>query len=1140
VLQVTYTFVTCTLLHSLFLSSRIVVLVSDDTQVRFHLFDRRPAKQIDQKGNTLKTLYLALALFAILLPSTESKLFGQSTNARLTGQITDNSGASIIGAHVSVTNADTAQTQTVDTNEQGVYLISSLPPGPYAITVEQQGFQRQIQTGIVLTVSQSATLNISLKPGTVEETVNVTGDAALINTTSAEISTEVNAKAVVQLPLNGRDPSSLVFLAPGATNVRNEAGTYTTGPVFPTETGASVNGGRQGSVLYLLDGVSNMDDYNMLTAPFPNADATQEFRVISNNFDARYGFAPSAVVTVETKSGSNSFHGDAFEFLRNQDFNAKNWFSHVVDPLLRNQFGGGVGGPVVKDKLFFFVNYQGTRSSTATSGNIIYTPTAAMLNGDFSAIPQTLRAPFATVGNKPNQINPSLFNPASVTIAETALPLGQGSNGAVSFSTAPTINNFDEVTDRVDYIQSDKRRLMIRTYINYFTEPQSATNGNILSVVNGQEDEDYNAALSHTWTATPSTVNVLSLFWTQMAGHTHAVSPDINGQDVCLHRYINVSDAPYTGNQCFISGFSVTSAFATASFNPAQELRTTYGVYETFIKNAGRHSISVGANLQHEKAVNIGAFPGNAAVTFNGSYTGLGLSDFLLGYLYSFSQGAGQIADTSGPRIGFFGQDAFRFRPNITITAGLRWDPNTPPSSAGGRGDGFNPGQQSTVFPNAPTGMIFPGDKGLNSGLMPTTYGYWEPRLGIAWQPKQLQHTSIRAAFGMFTAPLSYVMYNHMALSAPFSPTYTFNGTPTTPLSFSNPYSSYAGTGGQNPFPPFVSVANPPPSNYVFLKPVTISGAFAGNFKLGITQSWNVSVQQQFGNDLSLQIAYVGSESYHQSLGIDENPGIFANAGARTTYPAFGAVLVNTSNGTANYQALQVSLEKHLSHNLQLQSNFTWSKAIDTAATGDLSVGGSLLPDPFDLQWNRGISALNVPIISVTNLVYTTPRLPSISNRLFREALGGWEVSAIITSQSGTPVTILGANGSNNSQSQQSEDRADVTGQPFHIRQGGRTQWINQYFNTGAFTNNAPGTFGDSGKNFFAGPPVNTTDMGLIRNFVFPKNIGMQFRWEMFNAFNHPDFGVPGNVVGASNFGKITGIGFIPPRVGQAALKLSF
>jgi hypothetical protein len=1069
-----------------------------------------------------------------------SLVWGQAAGASLSGQVTDSSGAAVPEAQVMVRNVETNLVQNVATNGQGEYQITPLPPGRYALTVQRQGFETYVQNGLILTVNQSATQNVQMKPGAVQQTVSVTANAEVLNTNSAEISSLVDQNAVVQLPLNGRDPSTLVFLAPGATNVKNEAGTYTTGPVFPTETGASVNGGRQGSVYYLLDGVSNIDDYNMLTAPFPNADATQEFRVITNNFDARYGFAPSAVVSIETQSGTNKFHGGVFEFLRNQDLNATNWFSHVVDPLHRNQFGGYGGGPIRRDKLFFFANYQGTRASSATSGNVIYTPTAAMLNGDFSGVSTTLKPPFATVGGKPNQINPALFSPAAVMIAKTALPQGQAANGAVSYTTAPTINNFDEFTGRLDYTLSDRQRLMLRSFTDYFTEPQSATNGNILSVVNGQKDEDYNNVFGHTWTISPSAVNVASLFWTQMSGHTHAVSKDINGQDVCLHRYIDVVDAPYTGGQCFISGFSVTGGFTTASFNPAEEVRTTYGIYDTFTKTLGNHTLSMGTNLQHETAVNIGAYPGNAGLGFSGSYTGLGLADFLLGDLASFSQGAGQIVDVRGWVPGFFLQDQYRFRPNLTITAGLRWDPNIPPSSAGGWGDGFNPGQTSTRFPNAPTGMIFPGDKGLDSGLMPTTWNYWEPRLGVAWQPSGLPKTVFHGAFGIFTEPLMYVMYNHMALSAPFSPTYSFNGTSTTPLSFQNPWSSFPGTGGVSPFPPFVTIGYQPPTDYVFLKPVTISGDFAPNFRLALTQSWNVSVQQDLGFNMSLQIAYVGSESYHQALDIDQNPGIYATGGTRSTYPSFGPIYSNFSNGTASYQGLQTTLNKRLSQNLQFQSNFTYSKSIDTSATGNISVGGALLPDPFNLGFNRGISALNVPWIWISNVVYSTPSLKN-QNAFVRAALGSWQASAIVTSQTGTPITVLGGSGNNNSESQQFYDRANVVpGQHLNVRQGSRSQWIKQYFNTSAFAHNSPGTFGDSGKNIFAGPPVNTTDMAIMKVWGFGEGTQLQFRWEMFNAFNHPDFGVPVSTVGQSGFGQITSIGFIPPRVGQAALKFQF
>src|SRR5271168_836305 len=307
------------------------------------------------------------ASFLALLFLGGSAAFGQGTSASLTGQVTDNSGAVVSGATVTATNTDTGLAQTATSNGEGVYLIMPLPPGHYKLTVEARGFERYLQTGIELFANIAATQNIALKTGSIQETVTVTEEAELINTTTAELGTTVNEAAITQLPLNGRDPSSLVLLAPGITSVTAPGGQgggmggqpgVQSGFSFPTETGASAGGGRQGSTYYLLDGVPHMDNYTLLDAPFPNADAIQEFRVISNNFNALYGFAPGAVVSIETKSGSNSWHGGAFEFLRNKDLNASNsYFSGVEsqDPLRRNQFGGFVGGPILKDKLFIFV-----------------------------------------------------------------------------------------------------------------------------------------------------------------------------------------------------------------------------------------------------------------------------------------------------------------------------------------------------------------------------------------------------------------------------------------------------------------------------------------------------------------------------------------------------------------------------------------------------------------------------------------------------------------------------------------------------------------------------------------------------------------------------------------------------------------
>lgn len=1089
--------------------------------------------------------------------------FSQGTSASLTGQVTDSSGAAVTGANVTITNTGTNLIQRATSNAEGVYLIAPLPPGSYTLVVEEKGFERYVQNGIVLTANLAATQNVTLKAGSVSEKVEVTADAELINTTTAELGTSVNQFAVTQLPLNGRDPSSLVLLAPGTTSVTVPGGSgggmggqpgVQSGFSFPTETGASANGGRQGSAYYLLDGVPNMDNYMQLTAPFPNADATQEFRVISNNFNALYGFAPGAVVSIETKSGTNAFHGGAFEFLRNKALNAaSNYFNPgtpVVDPLRRNQFGGYVGGPVLKNKLFFFFNYQGTRSNSAAASNRTQTPTAAMLNGDFSGISATLCSgtgapagcPFHTVNGKANQVDPTLFNQAAVTVATTGLPLGQQPDGTVFYPGGATIQSFNEYTARLDFNLSSNQRISLRSFVNTLIEPSGDVPGNILSVLNlnpwsqtfGERMEFYSEALSHTWTISPTSVNTVSVFWTQMSAHNSAAVKDKSGQNMCWSRYINVTELP---GQCYMEGFSVgNGGFNGGWTEPSQEVRTTYGLYDTFSKTVGKHVFSLGMNLQHQFAEELTQYPTTPIVGFNGQYTGNGLADFLMGYMQSYTQGAGEIASVAGWQPGFYGQDQYRLRPNLSITAGLRWDPNIAPAAAGGRGSAFVPGQQSVLYPNAPLGLVFPGDKGIGNGLMPNTYGYWEPRLGVAWQPHSLPHTSFRAGFGLFTAPLMYSMYNHTADISPFSPTYGLFGGGNTPLSLSDPWSQNAGTNFQSPFPPFAPFK--PPSNATFSPPFTIPAIFAQNFHLGITQSWNASVEHQFGQNMVMRLAYVASESYHQSDIIDQNPGVFANADARSN-PNFFQILTNFSNGTASYNSLQAGLERHLSKGLQFQSNFTWSKTLDTASSGNISFGNNALPNPFDLGYNRGISSLNVPFIWVSNLIYTTPTL-SGENQLIRQTLGGWELSGIITLQSGYPFTIAGGY-NNNSGSFQGGDRADVVpGQSFNVRQGGKSQWLNEYFNTAAFVPNAPGTFGDSGKNMFQGPPIKTMDLAFAKNWTIVEGYRLQFRWEMFNALNHPSFGNPDANKADGNFGKITGLGPIAPRVMQAALKFTF
>jgi hypothetical protein len=1074
--------------------------------------------------------------FFIALLVLGSALFvhAQGGSAVLSGTVADSTGAVVPGGHATLVNTETNLTLNAIVNDSGLYQFPTIPPGSYVLTVDHAGFQKFQQKGLVLTVSQQATLDVALQVGSEEQTVSVTADAALINSTNAEVSNTVGEKAIRELPLNGRDPSSLVLLSPGIINVINTgAGTLQNQTTFPTEGGASAGGGRQGSTLYLLDGVPNMDTYLLLAAPSPNSDATGQFRVISNNFDAHYGFSPGAVVSIETKGGTNSFHGGVFDFIRNNALNSANYFSKKVDPLKRNQFGGFLGGPVIKDRMFFFANYQQTRQSSASTGNSANLPTAANLNGDFSAYSGKLGGPFVN-----NRVNPSLYDAAAVTVAKTLFPQGQDpASGLVYYSTPKTVEIFHEGTGRLDYTINDRQRLALRSFIQYYSRPAAVTPGNALAAITSKDAKLFNEVLNHTWTISPTTVNALSLFWNQMNVATGAPTLDSAGKQFCLSQITKVSDP---AGACYLGTFSVTGAFSASNSGIAEERRASYGGSDSVTKTIGNHTLSAGVDFWHQWARELTYYPSNAIETFSGYYSGLGLADMLLGKVGTLLQGAGELAEVKGNLFGVFAQDQFRLTPALTVTAGMRWDPNLMPEAKDGRGSVYSAGQQSTKYPGAPLGLVFPGDTGVPKSLVKNTYGYYEPRIAVAyqWHPK----TAIRAGFGIFSAPLPYSLYNHTVDVSPFSPTYTLQATlSTAPIQFSDPWANYAPSNGTSPFPPFVYGGTPPAANFNFGSQTSSTATFTPGFKLGMTQSWNFSVEQQFGNDFVFHAAYVGSQSYHQTTGIDLNPGQTAAAvrGVRSNR-AFGQLIGIESFGTASYHSMQLQAEKRMSHGFQAQSSFTWSKNIDISSSGNVTFGKPWLQNPYNISLNRGISDLNVPFVSVSNLVYNSPSLRG-HNAFVRAALGDWEASVIYTLQSGRPFSILGGNGNNNSGSLQNADRADhIPGVNVQTHQGGKTAWLNQYFTTTAFTQNAGGTFGNSGRNILKAPGTNYGDIALIKNWSLRERYHAQFRMEMFNAFNHTSFGVPDNIVTDSTYGRITTIGAVAPRVMQAGMKLTF
>ena len=762
-----------------------------------------------------------------------------------------------------------------------------------------------------------------------------------MHTESAELSQTINERAIDELPLNGRNPASLVLLTPGTMDASTIPGvSYQTYTTFPTETGASSNGGRNGSTLYLLDGAYNVDNYDLAAAPFPNPDATQEFTVIGNNFDARYGFTPGGVVSIVTKSGTNSWHGDIFEFVRNGDFNAKDYFTGQTNEVHRNQFGGSIGGPIVRDKLFVFGNYQGTRQSIFNSQSTGYVWTPAMINnGDFSAYCQSGftnglcndrttgpdpnnpngpavpyvtdqiytanfnnpvgfpasgvplseittsgvssgAGPTQTIGYYPNNMVPvSSFSPQAVALANvlaTGLtPLNQ--YGSITGAGYPTLNDYDEFTIRGDYNLNEKNRISGRVYDNFFNQP-AYSGGNAVSTNRSWLVNWQSYAGTWSWTISPHIVNNMTGSYSRMYDTSNS-GLLIGGKRICYSQFINVVD-PNT--PCSIEELTINGGYQSAGGFPINTQnfnginRWTGGFSDSLSISKGKHLMVAGVDVLRQYWYENTDWTALPFVDFKGGpqgqFTGNGFSDFLLGYTSNFEQGGGESNATNSWMIAPYFADQIKLTSHLTMSVGVRWEPFISPVPASGREAIWDPGQQSTRYPNAPLGMLFPGDPGVPSTGTRSDYKrFFDPRFGLAWQPKSLPNTSIRVAVGLYATPIEYSSWNHAADTEPFSPIYNFtttgsvNGAPVPIIPFANPWSVFAPTGGASPFPPFPSPGTSPSSSATFITPVLINSGFALNYTDGRTYTWNMSIEHQFGSNWLAKAAYVASESDHQS-----------------------------------------------------------------------------------------------------------------------------------------------------------------------------------------------------------------------------------------------------------------------------------
>jgi hypothetical protein len=1066
-------------------------------------------------------------LLLVAVATVAGLAFAQFTNANLSGIVSDPTGAPVAQATVTAVNTGTGLQKSVITDEGGNYLFTALPVGQYQITVEKAGFSKYVQSGITLVVGQSATAPVQLQIGNVSEQVSVSANAAMVTTETGMVAHLVDQKRIMDLPLNGRQPQTLLFLAPGTVN---ETGKYCLvncqGGVYPGEQDANVGGGGPRSVNFQMDGAAHNDTYVNTNLPFPNPDAVQEFNLQSDNLSAQYGMGAGAVVNIITKSGTNSVHGDVFEFLRNGDLNARNFFAPTQDTLKRNQYGGSLGGHIIRDKLFYFGTYQGTRIRSAAQGQVAFVPTAAERAGNFSQSSIAVRDPVTGAAYAGNQIPANLLNSSSQYFLQS-IPLPNGPNRQLTYAGPRLVQNDDQYMVKINWI-AGKNQVTGSYFWTRFNEPPdlNVSKQNLLAADNsGNRVKVQNLALNDTFSFSPTLLFNTWFGWTSQTGGSLSGAPfgfPAAGIPIA---------APNPPELVLnVSGFFNVATNHLGNFN-----RGDYTIREDVALQRGAQEIHIGGEAVRVTNDLTNTYTMSGQFTFGNALSGSNLSDFLIGDASRFVQGGGEFKNIAGTLWSLYVQDNIRVTAKLRLEAGLRWDPYLPYTEEKGRVVCYAPGEKSAKFPNAPVGMLFGGSNAdpncpSQTGSK-TNLGNFAPRVGFAYQIGPGGKTVLRGGAGFYYTPLGTHDTNGLADTAPFGPRIDYSGT----INFSNPYSSI---GIANPFPAQYG-PNLPGPNATFTLPVSIYGTIQRDWRMPQLATWNLTLEHQFSNSLLARLSYSANKGTYLAngaLGFREgNPAVYipgasttSNTQSRRLNPSFGSVGLFTSDDNSHYQSLRVAIEKRMNHGFSVQGNYTWSKMID-------DFGSSGTTNPFNRRFDYGTSNDDVPHVFNFSAIWQIPNAPlhGIANTL----VNGWQLSSLATWHSGFPFSVL--SGRDNSFSGVGADRANYIGGNASLDSGrSHGQVIAEYFNVAAFAPNTPGTFGNSGKNILRGPRLFNTDLSLLKNFKMTERASLQFRSEFFNVFNNVNFSQPQNSLNSSSVGRITAAG--DPRILQFALKLMF
>jgi hypothetical protein len=1074
--------------------------------------------------------------------------------AQVSGIVTDPTGAAIANAQVRMIETEKQAVHTTVTDAQGQYVLPGLPVGPYRLEVTVSGFKDYAQTGIVLQVNNNIQINVPMQVGAVSEKVEVSATASMVETKENSISSVVDQRGINDLPLNGRQATQLI-LSLGAASYGDAGDTGS--KTFFSSTRISVAGGQGNGTAYLLDGGDNTDAMSNVNLPFPFPDALQEFSVETSAVSSRFGIHPGATVNVVTKSGTNAFHGDLFEFLRNGDLNARNFFALSRDSLKRNQYGGTAGGRIVRDKLFFFGGFQGTINRSNPPSTSTRIPTTAMLAGNFSAVASAacggkpLINPFANNAPFPgNQVPVGLLNPVSVKTATQYLPIGAADQcGNVTYGI-PITGDENQYIGRVDWLQNTKHTVFGRYFVDTFKNPATYDGKNLLTTTQaGNLEMAQSLTVGDNYVFGPGTLNSFHATFNRRRDDRGPTSIPINPTLLGVNMYSAVPN--------FLL-FSVTGGFSTfcGTCAPGHFNVNAFQVADDVDVYRGRHQMGFGFNLVRVQNNTISGFQENGNFTFNGSRTNVPLADFMLGAPNDFNQTNATPNDLRSWIMSFYIQDTFKLSSRLTLNYGVRWEPTFSDPDKYGRGTsfslaGFYAGQHSKVFPNAPAGLFFKGDAGIPDAMWNGKWTNFAPRVGIVWNPHGDGRDTLRVGGGILY-DVAETWYNERETTN--APVGTLLDVPNPVGGLSNPWLGYP---GGNPFPQ--SQAYFPTAGVYVNMPVNPHPTYVAN--------WNVTYQRQLGTWMA-SVSYLGNKTTHLwSNGGEINPAIYTGASSTvsntnqrrllylanpTLGAAYGSINTSDDGAVAHYNGLLLSVQHRLSNSFTFNANYT-----DSYCISDADFGAALASPSNSQRFNR--HADWGPCVFDTRHNFNTTLVATSSmkrgNRFVNRLLSDWQLAPLVHVASGQPVNIItgkdnslaGINSGNNDRPNQV--LSDVFA-PNPVCNNGRTPCV-QYVTSGAFVANALGTYGNLGRNSVRGPHNINFDVALSRMFRVTERLSLQARMDAFNVFNHTNFvgaispagtvasySTFSNNLSSATFGRIQAA--FDPRILQFALKLYF